>query len=67
LSRDPSPLSWLLLFPLPTCFSLLRSPRTIYIYLYEIRLERLRIELGDALPTLILYPYPCVGERPTGN
>ena len=67
LSRAPSPLSWLLLFPLPAWFSLLRSPRAIYVYLYEIRLERLRLELGDALPPLTLYPYPCVGERPTGN
>src|SRR5918994_7431674 len=30
LSRAPSPLSWLLLFP-PTCFSLLRPSRVIYI------------------------------------
>src|ERR687890_298799 len=33
LSRAPSPLSWLLLFPLPTCFSLLRSSRANYILL----------------------------------
>ena len=33
LSRAPSPLSWLLLFPLPTWFSLLRSSRANYIIL----------------------------------
>jgi hypothetical protein len=33
LSRAPSPLSWRLLFPLPTWFSLLRSSRANYYIL----------------------------------
>src|SRR5919112_6028508 len=33
LSRAPSPLSWPLLFPLPTCFSLLRWSRANYCIL----------------------------------
>src|SRR5215211_5332277 len=65
LSSAPSPLSWLLLF-LPTCsFSFLRLGHVqCTVYLYALRLKRLRLERGGETS---LFTSFCRAERSGGE